>query len=118
MVLHDTICGTCRQRLPHCTCLRDVVRRPKVHCKKCWPAPFAAVVSGEKPWEFRKNDCDYRVGDLLVLQEWEPDKGQYTGEMRAYRVTYMLDGPAFGIPDGYCIMSLKPAALEEVPPDA
>lgn len=80
--------------------------RGDMHCLKTWPAFFAAVVSGEKPFEVRKADRDFRVGDVLVLQEWNPEIEQYTGAMIAKKVTYILDGGAFGLERGFVCMGL------------
>lgn len=42
------------------------------HVLKTWPAPFAAVLSGEKRHEIRKADRPFAVGDVLQLREWDP----------------------------------------------
>jgi len=42
------------------------------HDLKCWPGPFAAVASGLKTFEIRKDDRPYAVGDTLILREWCP----------------------------------------------
>lgn len=89
-----------------------VEREPITHEVKCWSKPFAAVKSGAKPWELRINDRDYRTGDTLIQREWSPDAKGYTGEQTAHRIGWMLHGPAFGLPDGYVIMTLE-AALQE-----
>ncbi|WP_239505037.1 DUF3850 domain-containing protein [Serratia marcescens] len=41
----------------------------KKHDLKILPEHFAAVVGGEKKAEFRINDRDYAVGDLLCLSK-------------------------------------------------
>lgn len=92
-------------------------RAPMTHDLKCWPGPFQAVLDGCKPFEWRKADRDYRVGDTLRLREWQPldpangvgwaTAGHYTGRATAATVTYILHGPGYGIPDGYCIMGIK-----------
>lgn len=53
--------------------------KPKIHCLKCWPKPYKDAVEKRKPFEFRKNDRDFKVDDIIVLQEWDPDTSQYTG---------------------------------------
>jgi len=76
------------------------------HDLKCWIDPFNAVASGKKRFEFRLNDRNYKVGDELILREWDPVNKCYTGRpvIRRY-ITYILT-EGFGLPDGYCIMSL------------
>lgn len=91
--------------------LREVVAR---HELKTWPGPFAAVRANLKPWEMRKNDRDYRVGDLLRLHEWCPEANDYTGEIEERRVTWMLEGGQFGLPADYVIMSLTRPAQPEL----
>ena len=87
-----------------------------VHQLKCWPIPFAAMRDGTKRFEYRKDDRNYQVGDVLHVNEWKPDNGpgmgafgQYTGEGDRYRVTYKLAG-RFGVPDGFCVLSIEPLA--------
>lgn len=40
---------------------------------KTWPANFGLSWDGIKTWELRKNDREYRVGDLLMLTEFTPE---------------------------------------------
>lgn len=84
----------------------DVRFSGRKHDLKCWPEAFAAIRTGCKQWELRLNDRDYQIGDLLRLREWDNHAERYTGEATGKLVIWMLNGPAFGLPDGYCIMSL------------
>lgn len=83
-----------------------------IHELKTWPAPFGAVESGDKVFEWRKNDRDYQEGDVVVLWEWDPAQadadGQagFTGRRITADVGYVLRGPAFGVPEGFCVFSL------------
>lgn len=61
------------------------------HELKSWPEFFDAVRDGSKTFEIRRNDRDYRVGDLLELRRWSPLEERYTGEQLLVRVTYMTD---------------------------
>lgn len=82
------------------------------HELKTWPEPFQAMWVGHKLFEFRKNDRDFNVGDLLNLREWDKEKG-YSGRAIKAEVTWILkDG--FGLPDGYCIMSIDPYYRDSV----
>lgn len=80
----------------------------KIHCLKAWPEPFADVVAGRKPFEYRLNDRGFQVGDCLVLQEYNPERDSLTGECHAVRVTYILPGGKYGLPDKYCVMAIEP----------
>jgi hypothetical protein len=76
------------------------------HELKTWPAPFQAVVNGEKRYEIRSTyDRKFEVSDILFLREWDPNRG-YTGRSVAARVLYITNGE-WGIPDGLCVMSIE-----------
>lgn len=74
------------------------------HFLKTHPEPFRATETGVKRFEFRRNDRNFVVGDTLVLQEFTPEQG-YSGKEIRRSVDYILHS-GFGLPDGYCIMSL------------
>lgn len=81
----------------------------KTHTLKTWPRPFHDVMNGYKTYEFRKNDRDFRVGDTLFLVLYLPDVDGGTSVDCIHisrRVTSISYGPDFGIPEGYCIMSI------------
>ena len=74
------------------------------HDLKILPQYFEAVKTGKKKFELRKNDRDYKVGDEIHLEEWEP-AGGYTGRDIVKEITYVLkDCGRFGLKDGYCII--------------
>lgn len=85
----------------------------RTHFLKTWPEYFDAIVSGEKRFELRKNDRDYRVGDRLDLAEFDPQGGHFTGREHTVQVTYVLQGGAFGLPEGYAVMSIAPVPTEQ-----
>jgi hypothetical protein len=85
---------------------------PRVHELKTWSEHFVDLLSGKKTFEFRRNDRDFKVGDTLVLREWSPRVERYSGEQMRLTVSHMLAGPAFGIPEGYVILSLRTPAQE------
>ena len=49
----------------------------KIHDLKIEPKHMKKKIIGIKPWEIRKNDRKFEVGELLRLREWCDDK--YTG---------------------------------------
>jgi len=73
---------------------------------KCWPISFQAIKNGTKRFEYRKDDRPYYVGVTLWQREWNPDTG-YTGDELYHDVTFIIRGGVFGIPEGYCIMSMS-----------
>lgn len=77
-----------------------------IHALKTLPEYFAPLRAGEKTFELRKNDRDFKVGDQVCLQEWSPQTG-YTGKQFWRRISYVLkDAPEFGLMDGFVILGL------------
>ena len=78
----------------------------RIHELKILPEYFQAVVSGEKTAELRKDDRDYKVGDTLLLREWNGTG--YTGGSISVRVTHILRNCSeYGLADGFCILSFQ-----------
>lgn len=81
----------------------------RIHELKCWLEFFQHVKSGRKTFEYRKNDRDFAVGDVLHLREFDPrDGGHYTYSWQEClcKVTYIVT-EAPGLPEGYCIMGIE-----------
>ena len=86
----------------------------KTHEIKIWPQWFDAVRNGTLSFQVRKNDRNYEIGDTLVLNEFRPGVGEYTGRTLTRTVIYILrgesdslDAAADGIKDGYCGLGLR-----------
>lgn len=79
------------------------------HKLKTEPESFEPIVAGRKVAEFRKDDRNFNVGDILRLREWSKETS-YTNQVVEVEVTHILRGPAFGVPEGYVMMSFIPAA--------
>ncbi len=58
--------------------------------KKIWPEFFEQVQSGKKNFEVRLNDAPLQEGDVLVLNEWNPETKEYTGRVVEKVVSYVL----------------------------
>ena len=58
--------------------------------KKIWPEYFELVAGGKKKFEMRLNDFEINEGDVLVLEEWNPQTKQYTGRKIEKKVDYIL----------------------------
>lgn len=65
---------------------------------------FNDVVSGKKSFELRKNDRNYKIGDILEMLEF--NDGRHTGRTVKAEVTYMLEDYT-GLTEGYCILATK-----------
>jgi hypothetical protein len=98
------------------------------HELKTDPEVFQAMWDGLKTYELRYNDRDFQKGDILILKQTErsaeeldylndcmPSNSikketfevEYTGRELKMLVTHVLHGPAYGLVDGWCIMSVK-----------
>lgn len=67
---------------------------------------YQAVEKGQKTFEVRKNDRDFKIFDMIVLQEVV--KGVPTGRtLDPMEITYILPGGIYGIASDYCVMQLK-----------
>jgi len=57
--------------------------------KKVWPRYFQKILEGKKNFELRLANFACREGDILVLREWNPDSGKYTGRQVEKEITYV-----------------------------
>jgi hypothetical protein len=87
------------------------------HDLKIWPEYFDLVQSGEKTFEVRFNDRNFRKGDELHLHEWDPSEDKFTGRSIKFSITYVQLGlgpgqvePLRGLVKGFCVLGLKAAA--------
>lgn len=62
------------------------------------------ILDGKKPFEFRKNDRGYKVGDRVIHNEFDPVKNEETGRTCYVEIIYVIDSQ-FGIPEGFCIFT-------------
>jgi ribosomal protein S17 len=90
------------------------------HYLKGHPAYYMLVKMDKKSFEIRKNDRDFRVGDKIVLCEWDPSLAHdrpaegYTGSTRTGVVVSMvpsgngISGPADeAIVPGYVVLGMR-----------
>ena len=91
-------------------------RQPIEHELKSWREFFVAVLNGEKRYELRRRDRDFRVGDTLRLREWDKATQTYTGRQAYFYVTHLLaDQPQFGLMPGFCILSIASRDTQDQP---
>lgn len=75
------------------------------HFLKIWPEHYQDVITGMKRAELRKNDRDYSVGDSLILKEYQPKTGKFTGLEVHVVVTHITDVNEW-LP-GYVMLSVE-----------
>jgi hypothetical protein len=86
----------------------------KTHTVKSWSPFFQAIKRGDKTHDLRY-DCDrhFEVDDRIVLQEYDPFEGKYTGQECNVIVTYITSNRtpcAFSsavLDKDYAILSIK-----------
>jgi ParB family chromosome partitioning protein len=76
----------------------------KIHKIRLASMYYDDVCSGRKNFELRRNDRNYKVGDILEMMEFKD--GKNTGRIVSVLVTYLLENYT-GIEDGYCIMGTR-----------
>lgn len=70
------------------------------HRVKVPPEFFAAIAADFKNFMVRPECEDYRVGDWLLLREWDEGTQSYTGRTRRRRVGFILRA-VHGVADGW-----------------
>jgi hypothetical protein len=108
---------------------------PRTITLKCNREFFGYILDGTKTFEMRKDDRGFKVGDRLLLKEWDtsvkegvigqsavtglnsvgPIEGVYTGREVTVEVTYKLPGARFGVEEGYCVLGIKPLSEKSAP---
>lgn len=62
----------------------------KTHDLKTVQPYFNDVSSGSKKFEIRKNDRNFKVGDLVVLREWNHKRQYASGYYIIVVITYII----------------------------
>lgn len=75
----------------------------KMHELKIQPEYFDAVLKGKKTFEIRKNDRNFKEGDLLLLREFDPVSAQYTEQEVMKQICYIT---SFAQRKGYVVLGI------------
>lgn len=79
----------------------------KTHDLKCWPQYFCDIERGVKEFDVRKGeDRQYRVGDWLMLREWQENAGRYTGRVVYKQIKYVMHGGHW-LPEDVWVMGFE-----------
>lgn len=57
--------------------------------KKVWPEYFKLILTGKKKFEIRLADFDIQEGDILILEEYDPESKEYTGRSIRKKVNFV-----------------------------
>jgi len=71
---------------------------------KCVNPYFQDVLEGRKTFEVRWNDRNYQRGDILILREYDREKG-YSGRDVYVTVEYVLK-EFEGLKEGYVVLGI------------
>lgn len=77
----------------------------EIHFLKILPEYFKLVVEGKKKFELRRNDRDFKVGDMIILCEF--DGKESTGNSLPFVITYILKGGQYGLDEDYVVLSIE-----------
>jgi len=78
------------------------VSENETHYLKTIQPYFNDIKSGVKAFEFRKNDRNYRVGDIVYLQKYDAKTKKYSGDQVIGEITYILKDIS-GLDPEYCV---------------
>ena len=70
------------------------------HELKILPEYASPQMCGIKPWELRKNDRNFKVGDVINFIVVG------IGIKYSKEIIYLFEGGSYGLENGYCIMTL------------
>lgn len=82
----------------------DAAQACTVHAVKTESQYFIMARQGIKTFTIRKNDRDYKAGD--ILEKHETENGIETGRILKAEIVYFLDNVA-GLEKGYCILGIR-----------
>lgn len=103
-------CGTYNSYIPDMLDISEHVNKQRKFAviieKKIFTTYFNDILYNNKNFELRKNDCDYKVNDIIKLKEYNDQ--QITGNYVIVRITYVLKNvPEYGLDKDYCIFGFK-----------
>lgn len=81
-----------------------------IHIVKIAKDYAMAVIDGRKRFEIRKNDRDYKPGDLLIMRVFHPEKGFLPFHPIVSEITYLTD---YEQKEGYVVLGIRVYKPEE-----
>lgn len=77
----------------------------KLHHLKIEDEYYREVERGIKKFEIRKNDRDYKEGDLICFRCML--NGFHLETSEPYRITYIFYGGKYGLDGDYCVFQIE-----------
>jgi hypothetical protein len=84
------------------------------HVVRSWTMFFRDIITGLRTSDIRLADREYRVGDEMLLQEYDPVEEMYTGREQLVRITYIQGSKSnpcaishLALDDKYVVLSIK-----------
>lgn len=84
------------------------------HKVKSWVGLFEPIYNGQKTHDLRDMvDRNYKVGDILLLQEYDQFAGKYTGREAKVKITYITSNvtpcalSSNALAKDHCILSIS-----------
>jgi hypothetical protein len=79
----------------------------KTHVLKTKLEFIVATMRGEKLFEIRVNDRDFKIGDRVILKEYPRQIDCPPIILGPFTITYIFPGGQYGLDKHYCILQLK-----------
>lgn len=77
----------------------------RIHALKIDPEYYTPVLREQKNFEIRKNDRNFKVGDLVLLEEWTKQYGYHFSPSIKRQITYITN---YKQKPGYVVFGMKP----------
>ena len=74
------------------------------HELKTWDEFWDDLVSGAKTFEIRKDDRNFKVGDVLIQKKLNPRTKTFSGDILNFYITYKT---TFKQKKGYCVLGIR-----------
>lgn len=82
------------------------------HYLKVWPQEFRGLLDGSRTAHVARAHATHKVGDKLVLREWDPCSSHTTGREEVRYVSHVESLNAVGVPT-HRMLSFAPGAHQE-----
>lgn len=76
------------------------------HELKIYPEHYKNVLLGIKKVEVRLNDRNYQENDIILLNEYDPNKRKYTGSQITRKIDFLIKDVA-GLAHNYVVLQIS-----------